>query len=122
MTPLQDTANGGTDPRQLDVTVSAPVGTFFMRIFGIDTITATRTAKAIYVQPVPMGSPQAYYGVGCFFLKTGSMPPCTNAGSSNGASGVIDPGGGSLNSQGGWGAIITKGGNEQNGDAYAPGQ
>src|ERR1039457_2077985 len=27
VTPLQDTANGGTDPRQLDVSVSAPVGT-----------------------------------------------------------------------------------------------
>jgi len=31
VTPLQDTANGGTDPRQLDVSVSAPVGMFFMR-------------------------------------------------------------------------------------------
>ncbi len=33
---------------------------------------------------------------------------------------VTDPGGTVLASQGGWGAIITRGGNEQNGDAYAP--
>ncbi len=116
ITPTQDSV----DPRELDVSVSAPVNTFFMRVFGINTITARRTATAIFVQPVPMGSPQAYYGVGCFFLKAGGLPACTNAATSNGASGISSPGGGSLNSQGGWGAIITKGGNEQNGDAYAP--
>src|ERR1019366_1835570 len=88
VTPLQDTANGGNDPRQLDVTVSAPVGTFFMRVFVINTITATRTAKAIYVQPVPMGSPLATYGVGCLDTNatSGSAPDstgepvCTQAG------------------------------------------
>ena len=56
----------GTNPRQLKVTISAPVGTFFMKIFGIPTITATRSAKAEFVLPVPMGSPQNYYGVGFF--------------------------------------------------------
>ncbi len=35
ITPLQDTANGGTDPRQLDVTISTPVQTFFARVFGL---------------------------------------------------------------------------------------
>src|SRR5450755_5178346 len=48
ITPLQDTANGGTDPRQLDVTISAPVQTFFARVLGVNSFTATRTAKAIY--------------------------------------------------------------------------
>jgi len=67
VTPTQDT----TDPRQLDVQVSAPVGTFFMRIIGINSITATRTAKALYVLPVPMGSPLAYYGVGDFYVTAG---------------------------------------------------
>jgi hypothetical protein len=33
---------------------------------------------------------------------------------------VVDPGGITLASQGNWGSIITYGGNEQNGDAYAP--
>ena len=79
VTPLQDTANGGTDPRQLDVTISAPVQTFFMRIFGLNTITATRTSKAIYVQPVPMGSPENYYGVYCLTTPSDSNCDSTTA-------------------------------------------
>jgi hypothetical protein len=74
VTPTQDTA----DPRQLDVQVSAPVGTFFMRAIGINSITATRTAKGLYVLPVPMGSPLAYYGVGDFYINTG-VPPVSSA-------------------------------------------
>ncbi len=125
VTPIQDTLNGGTDPRQLDVTVSAPVQTFFMRVFGLTSIQATRSAKAIYVQPVPMGSPQAYYGVGCFDL-TATHATCSTAGNSNGASGVpVLPGGtvftgSQLNSQGFWGSVQTRGGNQSNGDAFSP--
>ncbi len=74
VTPTQDT----TDPRQLDVQVSAPVGTFFMRAIGINSITATRTSKGLYVLPVPMGSPLAYYGVGDFYINTG-VPPDSSA-------------------------------------------
>ena len=138
VTPIQDTANGGTDPRQLDVTVSAPVGTFFMRVFGLNTIQATRTAKAIYVQPVPMGSPLAIYGVGCLDTNAGvakapdakGEPACTTAGNSNGPSGVPDAtagsnltGGGAPNqlaSQGAWGVVFTRGGDARNGDAFSP--
>ncbi len=40
--------------------------TYFMRVIGISTVQATRASKAEYVLPVPMGSPQNYYGVGCF--------------------------------------------------------
>jgi hypothetical protein len=123
VTPIQDSA----DPHQLDVTVSAPVSTFFMRLFGITHIQATRSSKAIYVLPVPMGSPVAYYGVGCFVLKSGGPPACTKSATTNGDSGVPPAPGlsgglcnGDLCSQGGWGAILTKGANEQNGDAYAP--
>jgi hypothetical protein len=126
VTPIQDSLNGGTDPRQLDVTVSAPVQTFFMRVFGLNTIQATRTAKAIYVQPVPMGSPQAYYGVGCFDLSA-THATCSTAGNSNGASGVPQSTAGSvftngtqLNSQGFWGSVQTRGGNQSNGDAFSP--
>ena len=71
VTPTQDT----TDPRQLDVQVSAPVGTFFMRAIGINSITATRTAKGLYVLPVPMGSPLAYYGVGDFYINQPTAAP-----------------------------------------------
>ncbi len=59
VTPLQD----ATNKRRLNVTISSPVGTFFMKIFGVPTITATRSSKAEFVLPVPMGSPENYYGV-----------------------------------------------------------
>lgn len=50
--------------RQMVVTVSAPVDTFFMGLFGFDQVTVSRTGRAEFVLPVPMGSPQNYYGVG----------------------------------------------------------
>ena len=62
VTPTQNALNN----RQLDVTVTSNVGTYFMRVIGINSIAASRTSKAEYVLPVPMGSPQAYYGVGFF--------------------------------------------------------
>ncbi len=66
ITPLQD----GGNPRRLDVTISAPVGTFFMKVIGIPFINVTRTAKAEFTLPVPMGSPQNYYGVGILNVPT----------------------------------------------------
>ena len=62
VTPLQDPDND----RRLNVTIHAPIGTFFMRVIGIDEIGVTRTAKAEFTLPVPMGSPQNYYGVGFY--------------------------------------------------------
>lgn len=49
--------------RRMVVDVSSPVDTFFMGIFGINQVTVHRTARAEYVLPVPMGSPENYYGV-----------------------------------------------------------
>ena len=49
--------------RRLNVSIRAPVGTFFMRLFGLNTIMAARSARAEYVLPVAMGSPENYYGV-----------------------------------------------------------
>jgi hypothetical protein len=69
VTPFQDPVND----RQLVVDVSAPVNTFFMRVFGLTTIEATRRARAEYVLPVPMGSPQNYFGVG--FLRDAIETP-----------------------------------------------
>lgn len=57
--PYQDPTN----PRRLKVEITAPVGTFFMRVFGISSIPAKRAAKAEFILPVPMGSPENYYGV-----------------------------------------------------------
>jgi Flp pilus assembly protein TadG len=59
VSPLQD----GSNKRRLNVTISAPVSTYFARILGINSFRATRTAKAEFVLPVPMGSPDNYYGV-----------------------------------------------------------
>jgi hypothetical protein len=50
--------------RRLRVTISAPVGTFFARVVGVTSWPASRDARADYVLPVPMGSPDNYYGVG----------------------------------------------------------
>ncbi|HEY7737505.1 MAG TPA: pilus assembly protein TadG-related protein [Candidatus Limnocylindria bacterium] len=51
------------DPRRMLVRVSTNIETFFMQIFGVDTLRITRDAKAEFVLPVPMGSPENYYGV-----------------------------------------------------------
>ena len=62
ITPVVDASN----KQRLKVTITGPVGTFFARAVGINTFAAKRDAKADYVLPVPMGSPQNYYGVGFF--------------------------------------------------------
>ena len=59
VTPQRDP----TDGRRLIVTIQAPIATFFMRVFGLSTITANRSSDAEFVLPVPMGSPENYYGV-----------------------------------------------------------
>ena len=59
VTPAQDTTN----PRRLKVRISGPIGTYFARVVGINSWPAQRDAKADYVLPVPMGSPENYYGV-----------------------------------------------------------
>ena len=60
VTPAYDSSN----PRQLEVTVAARIDTFFIGLFGFHELTVQRSARAEYVLPVPMGSPQNYYGVG----------------------------------------------------------
>jgi len=104
VTPYQD----NSDDRRMDVNITAPVGTFFMRVFGITSINAAKKAKAEFVLAVPMGSPQNYYGVDQLRRGSGATTAVPDAG-----------GAGTLASQGAWGAVITKGGNHQNGDAYS---
>jgi Flp pilus assembly protein TadG len=65
VTPTQD----GDDPRQMDVTISTSVDTYFARVVGITSWPITRSAKGVYVLPVPMGSPLAYYGVGTYIVN-----------------------------------------------------
>jgi Flp pilus assembly protein TadG len=110
------------NPRELDVSITAQVPTFFSKIFDINSFSVSRTSKAVYVTPVAMGSPLAYDGVGCFVLKSGTPPPCDASGT--GPSGVtatgLGTGAGALNSLGSWLTMTTPGGNSSNGDAYTP--
>jgi hypothetical protein len=103
VTAVQDPTN----TQMINVTVTSPVRTWFMRMFGINSLSASRNARAEFILPVPMGSPQNYYGI----AKLCDSNSCDVV---NGAAGS-----GPLASQGFWGAVITKGGNRSNGDLYS---
>jgi hypothetical protein len=102
-----------TDPRELDVTITTQVPTFFSRIFGINAFTVSRMSKAVYVTPVPMGSPQAYYGIFQLCSVTDTCVAEPTVTSSGGSLGV------SLTNQGFFGAIEGEGSNRSTGDAFA---
>ena len=97
-----------TNPQMLDVEVSAPVRTWFMRLFGVTQFNISRNARAEFVLPVPMGSPLSYFGVSQLCNGAGS---CSNVTSATGS--------GTLATQGFWGAVLTKGSNRKSGDAYS---
>jgi hypothetical protein len=105
-------ASKATNPRELDVSVTADVRTFFINLFGIDHITVTRDSKAVYVTPVPMGSPLAYYGVYQLCDVTDNCIP---------QPGPTGPPAVSVASQGFFGAIEGQGSNRSTGDAFATG-
>ena len=97
----------GVNPNLLSVSVSGSVRTYAARLFGVNSFPTSRLARAEFILPVPMGSPQAYYGI---------YKLCTNGGT---CTAVNDPGGTVLPTQGFWGAVITYGGNRGNGDLYS---
>jgi hypothetical protein len=92
--------------------VTAPVRTYFARLFGVTSFTASRRARAEFILPVPMGSPQDYYGIYQLCQTGGGCAAVHQA--PDATSGLV------LASQGFWGAVITKGGQRSNGDAYSP--
>ncbi len=130
----QDSAAvSGGNPNQMDVTITAPVQTFFMRIFGITTIQANRSSKALFTLPVPMGSPQNFYGDfgtvrGQSFTTSGrttqSDVTLTGPGAaclSGAANCFQDTGGQALTPVNGfWATMNTEGAENVNGDAYQP--
>ncbi len=59
VTPRRDPDN----PRKLIVDIDGAVETNFARVFGLQQVDVGVTGAAEYVLPVPMGSPQNYYGV-----------------------------------------------------------
>jgi hypothetical protein len=102
--PIQVTSN----PRELDVSITTQVPTFFSRIFGITSFTVSRYSKAIFVQPVPMGSPLNYYGVFGPYKDNNVSTPITG------------PSGEALIAAGFWGSTLTQGAGSASGDAYMP--
>jgi Flp pilus assembly protein TadG len=89
VTPLQDPKNR----RRLIVTVSGSVNTYFARVFGafadsanpgaFSSFNASATSRAEYVLPVPMGSPENYYGVGYFVEPVTTTETNTTTGQSD---------------------------------------
>jgi hypothetical protein len=135
VTPTVDPA----DNKRLYVTVTAPVQTFFMRLVGIPSITASYKSHAEYVLPVPMGSPDAWYGD--FGLVRGqtttssggvttTLPDANLEGPSpfSPCPGAVLPANTcfiqsatvALNPGGFWGTMNTEGAANINGDAYMP--
>jgi Flp pilus assembly protein TadG len=95
------------NPNLLNVTVGAPVRTFMSKLFGVPSFPTSRNARAEFILPVPMGSPQAYYGIYQLCVNGSTCGP------------VNDPSSNPIASQGFWGAVITYGGNRGNGDLYS---
>lgn len=101
--------------RRLRVDIDGPVTTFFAQALGIGSVDASVSASAEYTLPVPMGSPQSYYGIYELVSWDGNDshdPETTTVPSASGT--------GTLTSQGLWGAAITLGGTRGNGDAISP--
>jgi hypothetical protein len=53
------------EPVQLQVTITDTVPTFFLKVFGMVDVNITRTARAEFVPPLPMGSPDNQFGNSC---------------------------------------------------------
>ena len=84
VTPRQDSSN----PRRLNVTITSPVQTYFAKAFCavttcIQQISERVDSTAEFTLPVPMGSPQNYYGVGTYLYNQIS----TSTSNSNNATG-----------------------------------
>ena len=62
MTDLADDPSAVDNGFQLRATVTHEVSTFFMAVFGINSLSISRTAVAEYVLPLPLGSPEPYFG------------------------------------------------------------
>jgi Flp pilus assembly protein TadG len=108
------TVTANPDPGNSKVmmtSVSAPVRTFFSRLFGVTQFTATRRARAEFILPVPMGSPQNYYGINVVCRGTDTPPNCPRVPSADGA--------GNLAPLGFFGGVEARGTERGNGDAYS---
>ena len=62
MTTHADDETAVEHQAQLRATITHEIPTFFMKIFGITSLSISRSAVAEYVEPLPMGSADPYYG------------------------------------------------------------
>ena len=106
-------AQNATNVREMDVSIRTNVPTFFFRVFGVDHFTVARSSKAVYVLPVPMGSPDPYYGAyGNFKMKNASGADTTVT--------MTSPGGSAITGRGFWATMLTQGAGAASGDAFLP--
>src|SRR5256884_8409087 len=97
--------------RILGVSISALVRSWFARLLGVTQFNARRNARAEFVLPVPMGSPEDYYGINVVCRNTDTSPNCPQVPSATGA--------GNLVPLGFFGGVEARGTERQNGDAYS---
>src|SRR5256886_1752047 len=95
----------------LNVNISSPVRTFFARLFGVASFTAQRNARAEFILPVPMGSPENYYGINIVCRNSDTPPTCPQVPSASG--------GGNLAPLGFFGGVEARGTERAAGDAYS---
>jgi hypothetical protein len=95
----------------INVRVTAPVQTWFARLVGVNQFSGSRNARAEFVLPVPMGSPQDYYGINVVCANSDTPPNCPQVPS------AVPPG--NLAPLGFFGGVEAKGTERQNGDAYS---
>jgi hypothetical protein len=95
----------------LGVTVTAPVRTFFARLFGVTSFAARRNARAEFILPVPMGSPENYYGINVLCANSDIPPSCPQVPSADGS--------GNLAPLGFFGGVEARGTERASGDAYS---
>src|SRR2546425_1341750 len=107
VTAVPEVLNGSI----LNVNITSPVRTFFARLFGVTSFTAHRNARAEFVLPIPMGSPEDYYGINVLCSNTDMPPSCPQVPSATGA-GMLAP-------LGFWGAVEARGTERAAGDAYS---
>src|SRR6266480_665128 len=77
--------------RILGVTVSSPVRSWFARLLGITQFSARRNPRAEFVLPVPMGSPEDYYGINVVCRNTDTSPNCPQVPSAAAGGGNLAP-------------------------------
>jgi Flp pilus assembly protein TadG len=62
MTTYEEDETAVDNDSELRATITHEVPTFFMKVFGMNSVTIQRTAVARYVLPLALGSPESYFG------------------------------------------------------------